>query len=47
MPVEINILNNECKIIMLDKERAITLGQSAVIYQNEECLGGGIIYSLR
>ena len=47
VPVEINILNNECKIIMLDKERAITLGQSAVIYQNEECLGGGIIYSLR
>ena len=34
---------NQYKIIFKEKQRAITSGQSAVLYKNNECLGGGII----
>ena len=44
-PCEVELLdNNKMKIKLLDEERAITLGQSVVLYdKNNCCLGGGII----
>ncbi|MDD5461690.1 MAG: tRNA 2-thiouridine(34) synthase MnmA [Methylococcales bacterium] len=37
--------NNQCKAIFDHPQRAITPGQSVVFYENEVCLGGGIIES--
>lgn len=35
--------NNECRIIFVEPQRAITSGQSAVFYDKDRLLGGGII----
>ncbi|MEO5627467.1 MAG: tRNA 2-thiouridine(34) synthase MnmA [Candidatus Saccharimonadales bacterium] len=35
--------NNGLKVLLEDEVRAITAGQSAVIYDSKHCLGGGII----
>jgi tRNA-specific 2-thiouridylase len=37
------ISNEEFRLKFIDEVRGITPGQVAVLYQGEECLGGGII----
>lgn len=36
---------NETRLTLTDPERAVAAGQSVVIYDNENCLGGGIVAS--
>ena len=44
--VPIKIYPKEDKIILCKSERAVTPGQSAVFYDGDKCLGGGIIRKL-
>lgn len=38
---------NTVRVTFQNKQRAVAAGQSIVFYQNDECLGGGIIQSLK
>lgn len=42
-PCKISEKNGETKINFLDQQEPSAPGQSAVVYDNEECLGGGVI----
>ena len=46
VPVLIEEINKRYYVILEEYERAVTIGQSAVIYRDNECLGGGIIKQL-
>tara|TARA_B100000965_G_C19589568_1_gene757287 strand:- start:1380 stop:2456 length:1077 start_codon:yes stop_codon:yes gene_type:complete len=44
IPIKISLTSDtSVKIKLMESERAITPGQSAVIYKDDECIGGGII----
>ena len=43
LPAKVVIKNNKYILNMIELERAVTPGQSAVIYYNNECIGGGIV----
>lgn len=38
-----SVQNNEATVSFLEEQRSITSGQSLVLYDSEECIGGGII----
>ena len=42
-PVEVTLQGGEMLIHSLEPQRAVTPGQSAVLYDGENCLGGGIV----
>ena len=42
-PVEVTIRDGQLWIRSLTPQRAVTPGQSAVLYDGDRCLGGGIV----
>ncbi len=47
VPVEVEYLNNNELLIKYDSAKRVTPGQACVLYNGEECLGGGIIKEVR
>ena len=45
-PVEVTLRDGKLHIRSLVPQRAVTPGQSAVLYQGDVCLGGGIITNI-
>jgi len=45
--VEIEYLDNNEILVKYDNVKAVTPGQACVLYQGEECIGGGIIKEVR
>ena len=42
-PAEVTLQDGQLMIRALTPQRAVTPGQSAVLYDNDACLGGGIV----
>lgn len=42
-PCRIEKKENEWSVVFENEQRAVALGQSCVLYSNEECIGGGIV----
>ncbi len=47
IPVEVEYLDNNELLIKYDSAKRVTPGQACVLYNGEECLGGGIIKEVR